>query len=167
MPHSSTPANAPDVTDIMPAGDRPALTVAEHSERPKRRRKYPPEKIIHALRETRGMIALAARALGCERNTIYDAAKRFPSVRRAIEDQRELSLDRAELGLLKAVQDGEGWATCFFLKTQGRGRGYIERQELTGPNGGPIQLEAVRLAEDFRGRILRLLSQDAGESHAG
>ena len=36
----------------------------------------------------------------------------------------------AELALYKAIQDGEGWAVCFYLKTQGKQRGYIERQEI-------------------------------------
>jgi len=38
-------------------------------------------------------------------------------------------LDNAESVLYKAVLNGEAWAVCFFLKCQGKSRGYIERQE--------------------------------------
>jgi hypothetical protein len=29
----------------------------------------------------------------------------------------------------------EAWAVCFTLKTIGKGRGYVERNEVTGANG--------------------------------
>jgi len=49
--------------------------------------------------------------------------------------------DNAESALNRAVINGEAWAVCFTLKTQGKDRGYIERtqQEITGRDGGPIE----------------------------
>lgn len=32
-------------------------------------------------------------------------------------------------------------------------------QAITGPDGGPIQLEAVRVAEEVRGRLVRLVTE--------
>lgn len=107
------------------------LSIAEpdHNQIPQGRRggrKYPLALIIATIRETRGMIALAARKLGCERKTIYHAAKRHPSVQQAIDEEREVILDETELRLVEAVQAGEPWAVQFFLKTQGRARGYAD-----------------------------------------
>ncbi len=79
---------------------------------------------------TKGMIAAAARVLGCDRGTIYDAAKRHPAIQDAIDGERELQLDKTELVLFKAIEKGEGWAVCFYLKCQGRKRGYIEKADV-------------------------------------
>ena len=91
---------------------------------------YPPEKIITALMSTKGMIAAAARMLGCDRGTIYDAAKRYPAIQDAIDGERELQLDLTEIALFTAISKGEGWAVCFYLKCQGRKRGYIEKADV-------------------------------------
>jgi hypothetical protein len=49
--------------------------------------------------------------------------------------------DNAESALYSAVLGGEAWAVCFYLKTQAKDRGYVERQEMTGKDGGAIQQE--------------------------
>lgn len=84
------------------------------------------------------MVSVAARNLGCNRRTIQRYAKRHETVREALEDARELMTDTAELALYKAIRDGEAWAVCFYLKTQGKQRGYVERSEHTGADGGPV-----------------------------
>lgn len=85
------------------------------------------------------MVSVAARSiLHCDRQTVYNYAAKYPELKTVIEDERELFLDATELKLQEAVQKGEAWAVCFALKTQGKSRGYIERQEHAGPGGGPI-----------------------------
>ena len=51
---------------------------------------------------------------------------------------REKMIDNVESKLYQKALEGEGWAVCFFLKTQGKRRGYIERQEHTGEDGREI-----------------------------
>jgi len=104
---------------------------------------YSNERIIGALKETNGMVYLAARRLGCAPATIYNRAKRVTSVQAAIDDNRGEVIDAAELKLKAAIINGEPWAIAFALKTIGRHRGYVERQEVTGADGGKI---IVRLA---------------------
>ena len=41
----------------------------------------------------------------------------------------ESKLDNTESVLYNRAMHGEAWAVTFLLKTQGRGRGYIERGE--------------------------------------
>ena len=91
--------------------------------------KYSPEKIIEALKATRGMIATAARVLGCSRQTIYESIARHPEINAVVAGERDLMLDTAELRLMEAVEAGESWAVKFFLTTQGQVRGYIERPQ--------------------------------------
>jgi hypothetical protein len=47
-------------------------------------------------------------------------------------------VDIAELKLRQQVQDGEAWAVKYILSTKGKSRGYVERQEVTGKDGGAI-----------------------------
>lgn len=93
------------------------------------------EQIIAALKRTMGKVYLAADQINCHPKTIYRRAKQSRAVRDGIVLARERAIDTAECALQKAVLGGEAWAVCFTLKTLGKARGYIERQELTGANG--------------------------------
>ena len=88
--------------------------------------------VVLALAQARGKIAVAARTLGCTRQTIYDYKARHPEIGVALEDAEELQLDMTELKLFQAIEKGEAWAICFYLKTKGRARGYVERHEVSG-----------------------------------
>ena len=61
---------------------------------------------------------------------IYNAMERHPEIAQAFEDEREMLLDTAELKLSESVSTGEPWAICFYLKTQGRKRGYLESRQI-------------------------------------
>jgi hypothetical protein len=103
---------------------------------------YTDEQIIRALKEAQGMVGPAARIVGCDPTTIYDRIKKVPAVAQVKHDAREMLLDTAELAMLRAIQGGEAWAVCFALKTIGKHRGYVERQEVTTPDG--ITIRVVR-----------------------
>ena len=92
--------------------------------------KYSPTKIIEALILSRGLIASAARLLGCTRQTIYDAIGRHPDINTVVSGERELLLDTCERKLHEAIDRGEAWAVKFYLLTQGQKRGYVERQRV-------------------------------------
>ena len=102
--------------------------------------KYTPAQVVDALKATQGLSALAAEKLGCTAQTIYNYAERYASVRDVLAHQREKRLDIAEGQLWRLVQDGNLGAIIFFLKTQGRARGFTERHEVTGADGGPLTL---------------------------
>ena len=92
--------------------------------------RFTAEQVIAAIKETKGLISQAAIRLNCDRGTIYDYMGRYPEIKDALKDEREAMTDVAELALYNKLLAGEGWAVCFYLKTQGRNRGYIERYEL-------------------------------------
>ena len=100
---------------------------------------YRTEDIIKALEETHGMIYLAANALGCSPHTIYRRAEKNKKVQEVIDVQRGKLIDKAELKLEQAVMNGEPWAVTLTLKSLGKNRGYVERQEVTGADGGDIK----------------------------
>lgn len=91
--------------------------------------KFTTDQVIKALQETKGLVSLAAKRLGCHPDTIRYMAKRHVTVASALKEEREAMTDVAELALFSAIQEKESWAVCFYLKTQGKNRGYVERME--------------------------------------
>jgi hypothetical protein len=95
-----------------------------------KKEKWTAAQIIDALKESQGMVYVAARKLGCHHQTIYNYANRYAKVQSAIDAERGHFLDTTELALKRAVLNGEGWAVCFALKTLGKDRGYVERHQV-------------------------------------
>ena len=106
-------------------------------------RKYTQEQMIKALEESRGLIAPAARTLGCSRDTIRTYLEEYSAVGQAKLDQREAVTDMAENSLYEAIRRGEAWAVCFYLKCMARDRGYIEKAEIAGANDAPGKIKLV------------------------
>lgn len=139
------------------------------------RQKFTQAQIIDALRETKGMVYLAAKRLGCEAQTIYNYRDRYPAVRAEMEQQDGEVDDAAEMKLYQAIIAGEPWAVQFRLRTKGKGRGYVERvqQEVSGPNGGPIQTEHTekhdlsKLTSDQLRELRGLLAKATTDEPAG
>jgi hypothetical protein len=103
--------------------------------------KYTANQIIDALKEKHGNMSASARFLGCSRNTISRYIDTYPTVKAVYDEERETLIDFAENQLFKQVQDGNITAIIFTLKTIGKLRGYVERQEVTGADGGAIVVD--------------------------
>jgi hypothetical protein len=103
--------------------------------------KFTAAQMIKAVEKTKGMVYIAAKALGCSPATVYNYAKRYKSVQVAIDNERGKFLDHTELALYDAIEDGQGWAIAFALKTLGKNRGYTEKQL--------IEQQSVNLDVDF------------------
>lgn len=139
------------------------------------RQKFTQAQVIDALKETKGMVYLAAKRLGCEAQTIYNYRDRYPAVRAEMEQQDGEVDDAAEMKLYQAIIAGEPWAVQFRLRTKGKGRGYVERvqQEVSGPNGGPIQTEHTekhdlsKLTSDQLRELRGLLAKATTDEPAG
>lgn len=96
------------------------------------------EQVIARIAEYKGNLAAVARSFGLSRQTLYKYINSKPSVKAALDEARETMIDNVESALYSAALAGEAWAVCFFLKTQGKSRGYTERSEITGADGGPV-----------------------------
>lgn len=64
-----------------------------------------------------------------QRNTVYTWIESYATAQQALQNARESALDNAESILYKKILDGDTTALIFFLKTQGKNRGYSERHE--------------------------------------
>lgn len=102
----------------------PPIPNLKHNER------YTPEQVIAALRSARGMLSAAGQLLGCTRGTVAGYKDRYPAIDAVLTEEREMQLDRTELVLFKAIDKGELPAVFYYLKTQGRARGYVEKVDV-------------------------------------
>src|SRR5512146_1589446 len=93
-----------------------------------------PELVAQKIRDARGNISAVADSLRVSRQALYKYIDKHQSLKAVIAESRERMKDNAESVLYQKVLDGEAWAVCFFLKTQGKDRGYTERHEVSGPD---------------------------------
>lgn len=104
--------------------------------------------VIKALLRTHGRIYQAAAALGATPATIRRFIKDYPEVAEAAEAAKGILLDTAEDKLAEAIERGEPWAVQFYLKTQGKERGYVERQEMSASKNTRLKVQ-VEYADDW------------------
>jgi hypothetical protein len=97
--------------------------------------------IIEQLQKSHGNVSHAAAALGLTRTSLSDRIGRTPELKQVCDDARESIVDAAENALYRAVVKGEAWAVCFTLKTQGKARGYVEKQEVD--NSGEVTMRVI------------------------
>ena len=98
-------------------------------------------RIIKAIGECNGLLTMAAKKAGVGHSTMNRYVQDFPSVKQAVHDAKESMLDFAEGKLYSKIRDGDNTAIIFYLKTQGKSRGYIERQEVSNPEGESFRVE--------------------------
>ena len=120
-----------------------------------KRKTYTNKMIIGALEQTRGLIAPAAAAIGCDEVTIRRRLRSSQAVNKAWQEARAGLVDLAESKLVQAVQRGEPWAVALVIKTLGRDRGYGDALALSGP-GITITVEEANAARE---RIERRLTE--------
>ena len=108
-----------------------------------KKREETAKRIIKALQETNGLLTMAASKSGIGYRTVCRYVAEYPSVKEAAHDAKETLLDFAEGKLYQKIKAGDNTAIIFFLKTQGKARGYIERHEVGGEGGGPVTIKVV------------------------
>lgn len=113
-----------------------------------RKPKLDPELVAATLTELRGNVAEVAKRFNVARSSVHQLINNRSSLQVVIHDAREGMKDAAENSLYKAVEKGEAWAVCFYLKTQAKDRGYIERRELTGADGQKLSPLVIFKGDD-------------------
>lgn len=84
---------------------------------------------LEALKANTGNISEASKAVCIDRKTYYNWRDNDPVFAASVESVNESLLDTAESELHKLIKKGNVAAIIFYLKTKGKGRGYIERTE--------------------------------------
>jgi len=123
-------------------------------------------RIIEAIKESNGLLTLAAKRAGLHYATVWQYTQDFSTVKQAVIEAKEKMLDFAEGKLYENIKEGDNTAIIFYLKTQGKARGYIERQEVTGEGGKPINYEITVKDSETKELTDRLISGQV-VSHIG
>lgn len=84
------------------------------------------EKFFNALEKNLGIVTLAAKECGINKASHYLWLKTDENYREKVEALKDAALDFAEGQLFKRMQEKDTSAIIFYLKTQGKGRGYAQ-----------------------------------------
>jgi hypothetical protein len=103
--------------------------------------RYTAQQVADALTQAKGFVSVAARNLSCSDQTVRNYIDRYSVCKQAVTDARESMIDIAEGRLYQNINGGDNTAIIFYLKTQAKHRGYIERYEHTGRDGGDINIK--------------------------
>lgn len=115
--------------------------------------------MLQALREHKGIVWKACEEVGITRHQHNDWLRDDIDYKQVYDGIMEDRTDYVESKLLELVdgayyevvtQDGiqvvkdspNAQAVKFYLSTKAKDRGYVERQEITGADGGPVQIIA-------------------------
>lgn len=116
--------------------------------------KFTAEQVIEAIKGTGGIQTKIAEKLGCHRHTVRKYIEDYVTVRLAYEDECEQPLDISEsivlgnINILAELQKRTGEIVDssdakWYLTKKGKGRGYTERQEITGADGGSLDIRVI------------------------
>ena len=93
---------------------------------------------ISGLQEKAGNISKACEAAGIGRTAFYEWLAKDKAFAARFNEVNEAIIDWGEDALKAQMQKGDTTAIIFFLKTKGKARGYVERQEFD--HSGSINL---------------------------
>ena len=99
------------------------------------------KRLIEALVKSMGVVQQACIKVGVSRSTYYDYYRKDEAFKKEVDDCKEIALDFAESKLLKNIESGREASIMFYLKTQGKKRGYIERTEVD--NAGELTINWI------------------------
>jgi hypothetical protein len=112
----------------------------------------------------RGNMSEVAKAMKISRKTIYNRMEDFPELKDVIAEARDIGVDEAEGLLRKRMLAGDTTAIIFYLKTQGRWRGYIERHDNLNINVDLNKLTDEQLSRLANGEDIRTVIAASSES---
>lgn len=118
------------------------------------------EAIIEAIKGSAGIVSTVAKRLGVAWHTANGYCKSSEATKQAFKDEREKLVDLAEGVLVKSIKNGDQQNAKWVLSRLGKNRGYVERTETTGADGGPIKtsqsIDLSALSPDELAELLRL-----------
>jgi hypothetical protein len=122
---------------------------------------YKASDFIEAIKGSDGIITTIANRIGCSWHTAKKYIDEYATVREAYEAECEMTTDAFESILTTnaraakriqndAIKNGDFRGAIvdtadakWWLTKKGKGRGFVDRQELTGPNGGDVTIRIV------------------------
>ena len=113
------------------------------------------KKVIEAFNETGGDFKETAKKLDCSHRTVWYRLENNAYLRKKLSQINNGRVDIAEEKLFEKVQEGNLSAIIFFLKCQGKERGYVEREERVSFNATDFKSEAVSQLNEWLREMLQ------------
>lgn len=117
------------------------------------------EDILKALEAKNGIVSEACKSIGFSRSTFYKWLNDDPDFKKKVDEIQDVAIDYVESKLFEKItgvtvkrgetDEGEDivydvppsdTAIIFYLKTKGKKRGYIEKQEIDANLSGSVNL---------------------------
>lgn len=80
--------------------------------------------VLDAIKDSGGIISTIARRLHCNWNTAKTYCDKWESTKAALQEEKETTLDTAEIKIRDAINAGDINIIKWFLSTKGKERGY-------------------------------------------
>lgn len=119
--------------------------------------------LIEALEKSLGVVTTACKIVGVDRGTFYNYLKDDEDFAKKVQEIENVTLDFVESQLHKQIKENSTAATIFFLKTKGKKRGYIERQEIDHTTQGEAIGSSIDLSK-LSTEVLLALEKAADEN---
>ncbi|MBG7630633.1 MAG: hypothetical protein IZT56_09390 [Bacteroidetes bacterium] len=119
--------------------------------------------LIEALEKSLGVVTTACKIVGVDRGTFYNYLKDDEDFAKKVQEMENVTLDFVESQLHKQIKENSTAATIFFLKTKGKKRGYIERQEIDHTTQGEAIGSSIDLSK-LSTEVLLALEKAADEN---
>lgn len=123
------------------------------------------DEIETALRACGGNPTAAAQALGMSSQGVYQRIEREPHLQNVLKDIERTQLDICEAKILRAIHNDDLPTLRWYMERKGRERGWGSRTEVTGPEGGQLNLTLdVERLTDEQFALLEAVRASTGDS---
>ncbi|MCK4521627.1 MAG: hypothetical protein KAU20_03560 [Nanoarchaeota archaeon] len=96
-----------------------------------------------ALVVSMGVVTAASEACNLSRTIHYQWLQEDKEYKKRVEGIQGIMLDMAESALFSNIKAKKSSDVQFYLKTKGSERGYAPKIEVTGKDGGALQINAI------------------------
>lgn len=104
--------------------------------------------MIQSLEKSLGVVSVACQKAEVSRETHYKWYRQDDDYKAKVDNVKNICLDFAESMLLENIKSKKESSIFFYLKTQGKQRGYVERQEIDLGNENHFRIEIVEDNKD-------------------
>lgn len=106
------------------------------------------KRMIESLEKNLGIVSVASQNAGIHRSTHYAWYNEDEEYRKEVDSIHNVCLDFAESKLFENIKENRETSIIFYLKTRGKERGYVERQEVDMGTDNHFRVEVIDTVDE-------------------
>ena len=114
------------------------------------------EQLLIGLEKSLGIVSTACQSIGISRTTYYKYYNEDEDFKRSVDSVSDIALDCAESQLFELIKAKNVTAIIFYLKTKGKNRGYIEKQENSNNSNNITGIKLISDREAVEDKSLKV-----------